>query len=230
MKLYALFFLFSILLVNSASATLSSGYKKDTIPNYNNENQIKKKTLSIGLVLSRFSPSMAGKESNLKTSLFNLGGESLINFKLHNNITISTGVHYQYGKIEKTFIKERTIFGELSLPLIMKIPLSSSITNEFYLSTGVYIGQYIHVKMETKGGNLVSDNKWHEFPIEYIDGYSSENLITDFYFGLGYSELANKNGLFHFNLFAKYRLNEHWLNQHVSKLIFGVKINHFFKF
>ncbi len=195
----------------------------------NDEDQFKKSYLSIGLVLAHFNKAIES-ESNYETSLFNLGGESLVNISFKNKLGFSTGLYYQYGKAENSFVKERLVFGELSLPVILNIPLSHSAQNRFTLSSGFYIGRYIHVKKEISDDKLTSDNGWHELRSEYINGYTSESLITDFYLGLDYREINNRNGFFQFNLFAKYRLNEHWLNQDISKLIFGVKINHFFKF
>ena len=230
MKTLLIQILFAILFTNFVLATEPSIYLADTLQNNTGENQIKKRYISCGLVMAHFSATNNSQESDYETSLLNLGGESLINFNLKNKLGFSTGLHYQYGKAEKSLVKERLVFGELSLPAILNIPLTCSAQNRFTLSSGFYIGRYIHVKKEISGDKLTSDNGWHELPSEYIDGYTSESLITDFYLGLGYREFNNRNGFFQFNLFAKYRLNEHWLNQDISKMIFGVKINYAFEF
>jgi hypothetical protein len=230
MKQYFFQFVFIILLAKSSFAIEPLTYAVDTLQNNIDENQIKKRYISVGLVMAHFSAINNSPESDYETSLFNPGGELLVNFNLKNKLGFSTGLYYQYGKAENAFVKERLVFGELSLPVILNIILAHSEQNRFTLSSGFYIGQYIHVKKEVSGDKLTSDNGWHELPTEFIDGYTSESLITDFYMGLGYREFNNRNGFFQFNLFTKYRLNEHWLNHDISKFIFGVKINHFFKF
>lgn len=229
MKLTFFQFVFAILFTNSVLAMNPVFYLEDSVKNISCKNQVKEKTISIGIVLSHFSPTKKGRDASSQTSLFNLGGESLINVNLKNELSLSTGLYYQFGKIETTFVKERTIFGEISIPVLVNIPLTHSDKNRLNISTGLYLGQYINVKKEIGGDKLMADNGWHELPPEYIEGYSSERLITDIYFGLGYREFENKNGFFQFNLHSKYRLNEHWLNQEVSKLIIGIKITHFFK-
>ena len=196
---------------------------------HNIENNFRGKSISIGITLTHFSPSKGDKNVDYSTNLFDIGFEPLFNFDLTNTLSVSTGLHYQHGKIQAGHYT-RIISGELSIPVIANIDLMRLLSRPFNLSTGLYTGRYIHQKVETAGSKLTPDNDWHEFPIEYMQGYSPEKFIIDFYFGLGYNELSKNKRFFHFNLFAKYRLNEHWLNQHVSKFSIGVKMNYFFKF
>lgn len=230
MKPYFFQFIFVFLLTNSVFAKEPSNYAIDTLQNNIGENQIKKRYLSVGMVMAHFSATNNNHESGYETSLFNLGGESLVNFSLRKKLELSTGLYYQYGKAENSFANKRLIFGELSLPFIVSIPFSGSEKNSFLISSGFYLGSYINEMKQIKDDKLSTNNSWHELPSEYIDGYTSESFITDFYMGLGYREFENRNGFFQFGLFLKYRLNDHWLNQDISKLLFGVKINHFFKF
>ncbi|MCK5730625.1 MAG: hypothetical protein KAH68_06100 [Draconibacterium sp.] len=210
----------------SASIVPENGL--DSIQN-NIENNFRGKSISIGITLTHFSPSKGDKNIDYSTNLFDIGFESLFNFDLTNTLFLSTGLHYQHGKIQASNYT-RIISGELSIPVIANIDLMRLLSKPFSLSTGFYTGKYVYEKVETAGSKLTPDNDWHDFPIEYLQGYSSEKFIIDFYFGLGYNELSKNKRFFQFNLFAKYRLNEHWLNQHVSKFSIGVKMNYFFKF
>ncbi len=230
MKLYFFQFIFIVLIVKSTFAINPSTYIIDTFQNIEVENHIKKRYISVGLVMAHFSTKYNNQESGYGTSLFNLGGESLINLSLRRKLELSTGLYYQYGKAEYSFVNERLIFGELSLPFIVSVPFAVSEKKSFLLSPGFYLGSYINEMKQIKDDKLSTNNSWHELPTEYIDGYTSEKLIFDFYIGLGYREFNSKNGFFQFNLFTKYRLNKHWLNQDISKLIFGIKINYLLKF
>lgn len=210
--------------MGTAMATeLSCFLLSDTIKT---NDRLDKITLSVGLVLVQFQPTRNNQTSGYQTSLLNPGIEMLLTFEAGNNFDVSTGLNYQYGISKNNFIKERLIFEELSLPIIASIPIYLTKKRSLKLSSGFYIGQYVHIKKEVKSGKLDPGDTWQKISLENIEGYTKEKKIADIYFGLGYQE---PNRLFQVSLFSRYRLNEIWINSEVSKLFYGIKINYFFK-
>lgn len=151
-----------------------------------------------------------------------MGGEVLISHKFNKRLGLFSGVNYQYGKIalKNVYYGDRTKFHEISIPVLGDYYAFNLLETNLHFKTGLYFGKYVKIKRETKGGKFSHNtNKWNDYPIN-ID---SRNLICDYYLGLRNKPISKKNQII-FELFIKYRLNNHWLNDNVSKLMYGIKI------
>ncbi|MCF6298174.1 MAG: glycosyltransferase [Flavobacteriaceae bacterium] len=122
MKLYALFFLFSILLVNSAYATLSSGYKKDNIPNY--KNYVINKDVEIvklqkqGKVVVLYSGLIDNKKRNLKelVSAFKYLPENIILVIIPSFVKIGNDLKDLENHIKELDLVNRVHFLDSRIP------------------------------------------------------------------------------------------------------------------
>lgn len=188
-------------------------------------------SFSLGVTFSHFIPTGKAKELYWKTSVVNLGGESLIRYRVNKNFGLSSGVNYQYGKISTgtsfDYYGDRTMFHEITFPVLADYPCFKISETKFFLTTGVYLGKYSKIKRQTKGNKLIpGEPQWHDYPNPI--GSESQKFVCDYYFSLG-NKSAAKIPVY-FELFFKYRINEHWLNENVSKFMYGIKIKHQLKF
>lgn len=178
--------------------------------------------VSAGVIFSHFIPTDAATDLDWKTQVLSPGGEILIGYEFNNNLRLITGLNYQYGKIalKNVYYEDQTKFHEISIPVICDFYSFNLFKTTFNLSTGIYMGKYIKITRETKGGKLSNNtDEWVDYPIKN----ESQDFISDYYFGLRNMPLNTKRPIL-FELFFKYRLNEHWLNEDVSKIMYGIKI------
>lgn len=178
--------------------------------------------VTVGFVLSHFIPTDAATDLDWKTQELSPGGEVLLGYEFNNNLRLITGLTYQYGKIalKNVYYEDRTKFHEISIPVICDFYSFNLFKTNFNLSTGIYMGKYIKITRETKGGKLSNNtDEWVDYPAKN----ESQDFISDYYFGLRNMPLNTKRPIL-FELFLKYRLNEHWLNEDLSKMMYGIKI------
>lgn len=231
MKLFFFFFIITILFTNSAIAVTTVSNSNDAgkmTVNPAIRDSTKRLFFSLGAGFTHFSPTGNAKEKYWDTPLFNMGGEALIGYKINKNISLSSGISYQYGKIalsQPSYYGDRTIFQETTFPFLASFPFLNRRETKYFITTGFYLGEYSHIKRETKGSKISPDTKWHNYPIDK----NSPNFICDFYFGLSNQPISAKVPI-GFELFFKYRTKDHWLNQDVSRFIYGIKIKHQFNF
>ena len=218
-------FLNVTIVVGQTSGAVLKQDSKSIVSLNKNENS-DKVLLSVGAVFAHFSLSNDNKSllSLGESAPLNPGVEILINYRLLNCWSISSGLNYQFGrfKVEST-PSERLTFGELTAPILTTFYLFS---NKINVTTGIYFGKYIHLRYESRNGKIgPRPELWGDIT-KHMAGYSEDRFISDFYFSVGCNTIKKPKGFFQFNLFAKYRLNEMWFNKHVSKFVFGAKINY----
>lgn len=190
--------------------------------NTTHEDSSKHFLVTAGVVLLHFIPNDDATDLNWKTQILSPGGEVLIGYEFNNNLKLKTGLYYQYGNIalKDVYYGDRTMFHEISIPVICDFYSFNLFKTTFNLSTGIYMGKYAKIRRETKGGKLsYNTDEWVDYPIKN----ESQDFISDYYFGFRNVPLNIKRPIL-FELFFKYRLNEHWLNKDVSKMMFGIKI------
>ena len=178
--------------------------------------------VSSGVVISHFIPAEAATELDWKTQVLSPGGEALIGYRF-NRLILMTGLNYQYSKISLShfYYGDQTSLHEISVPFLFGYTFFNKSKSEYILKAGVNLLKFSHVKRETKGGKLSSDtNKWFE-----LDNDNYLNYISDLYLGLSYDPHIHRNPI-SFEIFSKYRLNEYWLNEYVSRFNYGIKINY----
>ena len=179
-------------------------------------------SVSAGAVISHYFPTNTDTDLDWQTQIFSPGAEILIGYQLKNKVKIMTGLNYQYRTLalSNVYYEDKTKFHELSIPLICDFYDFILFKSTFYFTTGIYLGKYIDISRQTKGGKLSPDtNKWYDFPIND----NSSDFICDYYFSLKYKPIIKNNSVF-IETFFKYRLTEHWSNQNISKFMFGFKI------
>ena len=217
-------FLNVTIVVGQTSGAVLKQDSRDTL-NLNGNKNRDKVLLSLGVIIAHFNTANNRCTRNIIYSTpFNLGAEALVNYKLYNNWLLLTGVNYQFGRLGYDGVpSERLTFGELTVPVLTSIYF---FRNRINLTSGVYFGKYIHLIYETRAGKMSKyPERWGNVT-KYSEGYSEDRYISDFYFSVGYNTIKKSRGFFQFNLFARYRLNEIWVNNYVSKFVFGAKINY----
>lgn len=192
--------------------------KKDTILNESNGVE-KKLALSFGVNLVHFFPTEEAQAKDWKTSPLNLGGELLLKYRLNRKLSVLTGANYQHGKISLNhhYYGDRTNFHELTTPVLIEV-----CKKQISIRSGVYLGKYLDIKRETKGGkNAVDTNKWYNFPVNT----NSNDFICDFYLGLQHKAF-NSRAPINLELFCKYKLRDSWLNKDISRFMCGLKVKY----
>ncbi|WP_346854369.1 hypothetical protein [uncultured Draconibacterium sp.] len=221
-SLKILFVLMLCVLSSFAQKAVGSGF--ENVPR-SDESYKAEKSLSIALNLAHYFPTEEAEQLNLKSSLFNLGIESLFSVGLKANLIFSTGLNLQSGKISRSNqYKERIKFTELSIPFLITKPVFENTVDGIFISSGVYLGQYVQSILETKSVMIDQNSEWHELSPEYIDSYTDNNLLADFYLGIAYQNKAVRTNHFRFELFTKYKLKEYWINENISRWVLGAKI------
>jgi len=217
-----LIIILSFFVVNTSIASNSVKINNDPIISLvDSTNNI---SLSIGATFSHFIPTKEATDKYWDTPSINMGGEALISYNFTDNQSILTGLNYQYGKIalKDDYYGDRTIFHEITFPVLGDFSVFSISKTKLFLRTGIYLGKYSKVKRETKGGKISPDtNKWYNYPINN----GSQNFICDYYLSLRNKPINTKVPIY-FELFFKYRLNEHWLNDDISRFMYGIKIKY----
>lgn len=166
--------------------------------------------LTLGLIVSRYNGA-----DGYKPLLFYPGGELLVNFHPTSKGFFSTGLNYQIGS-SKESNWQRVIFGELSLPLIY----TRRINDRFHLSAGLFGGAYVHYKLQSTSGLAF----WYEGWRDVVKGNDSD-LFADAYFAFG-KRINSRNNYFMFDVFARYRLNDTWINNYITRFMVGIKIRY----
>ncbi len=215
-----LIIILSIFVVNTSTASNSVRENNDSInPLIDSTNNI---SFSIGATFSHFVPTKEATEKYWDTPPINMGGEALISYKFTDNQSILTGFNYQYGKIalKDDYYGDRTMFHEITFPVLIDVSVFSISKTKLFLRTGIYLGKYSKIKRETKGGKF-SPDKWYDYPINN----DLNNFICDYYLGLRNKPINTKVPVY-FELFFKYRINEHWLNEDISRFMYGIKIKY----
>jgi len=198
--------------------------------NQNKEDRAFTKSISIALILAHHFTTKEAEMLGWQSSLFNPGIEGLINFDYKRFITFSSGLQFQHCKIgyEQSFYGERVTYSELSVPLLFSKSFIKTKMNKIGFNTGIYFGCYLDPKMETKGNKLKPNNNWDIFPKEHIENYSNDNFLADLHLGFHYHDNLEKQNYFRFNLYTKYKLKNHWINNDVSRFVVGVKLIYLF--
>jgi len=175
---------------------------------------------NIGINLLHIIPTNYANELSWITPPLNFGGEILIGNKLDKHFKIYSGLNYQYGKIflQHIYYGDRTFFHEISIPVLGAFSFKP-IGSEFSFKTGIYVGKYINITRQRKGGKITSDsNNWTSYPIKS----NSQIFICDYYFGVQ-KKLSPFKNTFNIEVFFKYRLNNTWLNTYISNFSYGIK-------
>lgn len=229
MKHFIILLTFALLLNDTLKANSEDFIKQEVVEvNSSTCDSNQKIFLSFGANFSHFIPSKNAKDLYWDTPHFCPGGEVLIHYSITNCIDFSTGFNYQCGKIASTnlYYGDRTIFQETTFPLLISFSFSNKKgLSKCFLKTGIYLGKYLPIKRETKGGKLSPDDtKWYDYPVD-----NSSNFISDLYLGFSYNPFKQELPI-SLELFSKYRLNEHWLNEYLSRFNYGFKIKYSIKF
>jgi len=215
-----LIIILSIFVVNTSIASNSVRMNNDSIISLvDSTNDI---SISIGATFSHFIPTKEATDKYWDTPPLNIGGEALISYNFTDNQSILTGLNYQYGKIalKDYYYGDRTMFHEITFPVLGDFSVFSISKTKLFLRTGIYLGKYSKIKRETKGGKF-SPYKWYDYPINN----DLKNFIGDYYLSLRNKPINTKVPIY-FELFFKYRLNEHWLNDDISRFMYGIKIKY----
>lgn len=225
-KIRNLIIILSIFVVNASLACNYNKISNDAISStVDSTNNI---SLSLGVTFSHFIPTNEAKDKYWDTPLLNMGGEALISYNFNENQSILTGFNYQYGKIalKDYYYGDRTMFHEITFPILGDFSVLNISKTKLFLRTGIYLGQYSKVKRETKGGKISPDtNKWYDYPINN----GSPNFICDYYVSLRNKPINTKVPIY-LELFFKYRINEHWLTDDISRFMYGIKLTYSIKF
>jgi hypothetical protein len=194
--------------------------------NTTHEDSSKHFFVTAGVVLLHFIPTDDATDLNWKTQVISPGGEVLFGYEFNNKLKLKTGLYYQYGNIalKDVYYGDRTMFHEISIPVICDFYSFNLFKTTFNLSTGIYMGKYVKIRRETKGGKLsYNNNEWVDYPIKN----ESQDFISDIYLSFVCNPFRNSLPL-HLELFSKYRLTDQWLNDYVSRFYYGIKINYLF--
>lgn len=222
MKQYICQFILIIVTINSVFAINSTFCLEETVQNSNHQYPIQRKSITLGIPLTHFSPKSNnnGLEYNMK--VINPGVEALLNYSLSNSTSFTTGLSYQYNKItywEHSF-DIKTITNEISIPLLISLKLFQSTVSDMELFAGFYLGQYVSIINHT---NIFEENKKN-----YAKLFSVDDFIGDIYVAIG-KKLILKKIPIGVDLFFRYRLKEHHLvNSEVSRSFYGIKLKYGF--
>jgi hypothetical protein len=169
--------------------------------------------------LTHFSPTNHNNGSDNKIRFISPGIEALFNYSLNNSIYFSTGLNYQYTKIYYGEYSSdiKTTTNELSIPFLISLKLLQSTVPDLELSTGFYLGQYVHIS-----NNLVL---FENYKKNYAKLFSADDFIGDAYLAIGKKSLFKKIPL-GYGLFFRYRLKKHEIvNHEVSRSLYGIKLD-----
>ncbi len=199
---------------------------------YNIWGQEKSNSINIGGIAAHF----IGNESygsirdypDYYSFPIDFGVEAIYLRSIPFNFKIGIGFNYQKGRFASHISGLRRFqFYELSVPVIIKKEFMFNNSSSWYFTAGAYFGKMTlqGVQMNDSAGN------WHEWrDLNRLEGYSNDIKFADLYFDTGYSYRIKENSIISFTPFIKYRVNTIWLNTHLEKLHYGVKLIYTFNF
>lgn len=214
--------LFTIIIINSAFAINPTFYLEGTVRDSTHQNHIQRKSVTIGVLLTHFSPNSKNNDSDYDIRFINPGAEALFHYSLSNSTSLTTGLSYQHIKIThgQNSSDIKTVTNEISIPLFMSVKLFQPTIFNMELSSGFYFGQY--VKISNNIDLFENDEK------NYAKLFSVDDFIGDVYVGIGKKSILKKIPI-GLDLFFRYRLKEHQsVNHYVSRPFYGIKLKYGF--
>ncbi len=193
-KIAKKFFITLIIFLNVTMVvgqTSGAAQKQDsTSTESSNKNEYSDKVLlSVGAVFAHFSLSNDNKSllSLGESAPLNPGVEILVNYRLLNCWSVSSGLNYQFGRFKvEGWPSERLTFGELTTPILTTFYL---FCNKINVTTGIYFGEYIHLRYETRNSKIAPRPELWGDVTKHIEGYSEDRFISDCYFSVGYNTI-----------------------------------------
>lgn len=222
MKLLICQLFFTILVINSVFAINPTFYMEDTVRNSDHQYPVQRKSITIGIPLTHFSPKSNNNGLEYYTGTINLGFEALFNYSISNTASLSTGLNYQYNKITYRYHDPslKTITNEITIPLLITFNLFQNKMAAIQLSSGFYLGQYISI--------IQHKREPRSYKKSYAELFSADDFIGDIYFAIGKNTIHKKIPI-GVDLFFRYRLKERtFVNFYVDRAFYGIKLKYEF--
>lgn len=186
--------------------------------------QTSKNSLVFGGMLTHFQRS--GEKSDIK-GFYNYpvdpGAELLYQYQLSRVFFLSSGFSYQYGRISTwKGARNRFRFGEISVPVMLKLKLIQGDKKNFFASVGFAYGKMLHLDWESPS----SLNEWIDVPRKYNEHYSNNDSFADLLLGLGMSFPNSHQNEFEIAPYIKCRVKDNWMGYFRNNLYYGLKISY----
>ncbi|MCL3780733.1 hypothetical protein EMN47_10105 [Prolixibacteraceae bacterium JC049] len=147
---------------------------------------------------------------------FDPGIEFIVGYDIGKNISLNTGLSYQYGRIANHIQTYRRFrFGEISVPVFFSWKLGTISKYQIALNTGATFGQFLHISYYDLGELY----RWRKYDHHELDYYSTSSFFIDSYFGL-----KVKRSRWSMEPFIKPRIKENWLKHERTNTYWGVKM------
>lgn len=148
------------------------------------------------------------------------GLEISYQYKLTQWMAVGSGVCYQRGRLPAYLNRFR--FGEISIPLLLRLIMNPNSKNKVFLSTAIYEGKILHIVADNNGKGEI----WNNIDLKYIDGYSESSFFTDLSFNAGISFLADHQNEFSISPMVKFRLKDNWMKNYRDNMFYGIKFSY----
>ncbi|MDP2337734.1 MAG: hypothetical protein Q8N05_15075 [Bacteroidota bacterium] len=144
------------------------------------------------------------------------------------NTRIGSGLNWQHGRVASYLSGLRRFrFDEFGVPFVFQTGFAFCQHYRFFLTTGVFLGEIVHVSAEAQG----KYEKWHVYDnFDSAEKNSNDTFFADYYLDAGFSRTIFKQNEISIAPFLKSRMNTTWLNLHEKKLMYGIKLTYSIKF
>ena len=155
------------------------------------------------------------------------GIEALYYRCLTPNTRIGSGLNWQHGRVASNISWLRRFrFDEVGVPLVIQTGFTFCRNYRFFLTTGVVLGDVMHVIAESPDKN----ESWHVYDnFDTIEKNSNDTFFIDYYLDAGFSRKIFKQNEISIAPFLKYRTNTTWLNLHEKRFMYGIKLTYSIK-